>query len=67
MRQINLLPWREARRKQRKREFGILGVATLVFSLLVVGVVQLCRFSSYRVRLQQDMKRHSPELERRFS
>ncbi len=41
MRQINLLPWREARRKQRKREFGILGVATLVFSLLVVGVVHL--------------------------
>jgi type IV pilus assembly protein PilN len=41
MRQINLLPWREARRKQRKRDFGILGVLTFVFSLLVVGVVHL--------------------------
>jgi len=41
MRQVNLLPWREARRKQRKREFGILGVLTVVFSLLVVGVVHL--------------------------
>ncbi len=41
MRQINLLPWREARRKQRKREFGMLGLFTFVFSLIVVGVVHL--------------------------
>ncbi len=41
MRRINLLPWREARRKQQQREFGILAVATVVFALAIVGGVHL--------------------------
>ena len=41
MRRINLLPWREARRKQKQREFGIFAVATVVFALAIVGGVHL--------------------------
>lgn len=38
MARINLLPWREARRKQRQQEFmGMLGAAVLVAALGVIG------------------------------
>lgn len=39
MTRINLLPWREARRKQRQQEFmAMLGAAVLMGALSVVGV-----------------------------
>jgi type IV pilus assembly protein PilN len=41
MRRINLLPWREARRKHKQREVGILAAVTLALSLAVVGGVHL--------------------------
>ncbi len=41
MRQINLLPWREVRRKQQLREFGILAILTLLLSVVSVGSVHL--------------------------
>ena len=41
MRQINLLPWREARRKQQKRAFGIVAGVALVAAGAVVGGVHL--------------------------
>lgn len=41
MRQINLLPWREARRKQQKRAFGVLAGCSLVVAAAIVGAVHL--------------------------
>lgn len=37
MARINLLPWREAARAQRKKEFGIMTLAFVVFTVLVMG------------------------------
>ena len=37
MKQINLIPWREQAREQRKREFFNIMAAALIASLLVVG------------------------------
>jgi type IV pilus assembly protein PilN len=37
MARINLLPWRENLRRQRKREFGLMLVAGIVVSLVFVG------------------------------
>jgi len=51
MRRINLLPWREERRKQQQRDFGALAIATLLLSVAVVGAVHL--FFSARIEYQQ--------------
>lgn len=37
MARINLLPWREKLRKQRRREFGVMALGTLVLTLLGLG------------------------------
>ena len=50
MRQINLLPWREAKRKQRQREFGILALTSLVVAAVIVGGVHL--FFDNRIEYQ---------------
>jgi type IV pilus assembly protein PilN len=50
MRQINLLPWREAKRKQRQREFGIMALASLVVAGVIVGAVHL--FFDNRIEYQ---------------
>ncbi len=41
MRQINLLPWREARRKQQQRSFGLIAGAALLAAGAIVGAVHL--------------------------
>jgi type IV pilus assembly protein PilN len=51
MRQINLLPWREERRKQQQRDFGVLAVLTLLLSVVVVGAVHV--YFSARIEYQQ--------------
>ena len=51
MRRINLLPWREERRKQRQRDFGVLAVLTLLLSVVVVGAVHV--YFSTRIEYQQ--------------
>jgi len=38
---INLLPWREARRKAQRQHLGVLGVMVAVLGLLIVGAVHL--------------------------
>jgi type IV pilus assembly protein PilN len=38
---INLLPWREARRKAQRQHLGVLGGMVAVLGLLVVGAVHL--------------------------
>jgi len=38
---INLLPWREARRKAQRQHLGVLGGMVAVLSLLIVGAVHL--------------------------
>lgn len=37
MAQINLLPWRETLRKQRRRDFGFMALAALVLTLVGMG------------------------------
>jgi type IV pilus assembly protein PilN len=37
MAQINLLPWRETLRKQRRRDFGLMALAALVLTLAGMG------------------------------
>ncbi|MEW7994311.1 MAG: hypothetical protein AB2825_07570 [Candidatus Thiodiazotropha endolucinida] len=42
MARINLLPWREAERKERQKEFGLMVLAgALVAAFIVFGVHQL--------------------------
>jgi type IV pilus assembly protein PilN len=41
MRRINLLPWREARRKHKQRELGILAIVTVIMSLAIVAGVHM--------------------------
>ena len=41
MARINLLPWREAERKRRQREFLIAGAMAVAFTLLLAGLVHL--------------------------
>ena len=38
---INLLPWREARRKARRQHLGVMGGMVAVLGLLIVGAVHL--------------------------
>jgi type IV pilus assembly protein PilN len=38
---INLLPWREARRKAQRQHLGVLGGMVAILSLLIVGAVHL--------------------------
>ena len=38
---INLLPWREARRKAQRQHLGVLGCMVAVLALLIVGAVHL--------------------------
>jgi len=38
---INLLPWREARRKAQRQHLGVLGGMVAVLGLLIVGAVHL--------------------------
>jgi type IV pilus assembly protein PilN len=38
---INLLPWREARRKAQRQHLGVLGAMVAVLGLLIVGAVHL--------------------------
>jgi len=38
---INLLPWREARRKAQRQHLGVLGGMVAVLALLIVGAVHL--------------------------
>jgi len=38
---INLLPWREARRKAQRQHLGVLGAMVAVLALLIVGAVHL--------------------------
>lgn len=39
MARINLLPWREAERKRRQKEFGVIAVSMLLLTLIVGGMV----------------------------
>jgi type IV pilus assembly protein PilN len=41
MMRINLLPWREARRKAQRQHLGVLGGLVAVLGLLIVGAVHL--------------------------
>jgi len=41
MMRINLLPWREARRKAQRQHLGVLGGMVAVLGLLIVGAVHL--------------------------
>ncbi len=52
MTQINLLPWREALREQRKKEFLLTGAAVLVLALIVAVLVWMV-FNHYLEDQQQ--------------
>lgn len=41
MRRINLLPWREMRRRQHRREFGLMVLGALGLAVVAVGIVHL--------------------------
>ena len=41
MNRINLLPWREARRKAQRQHLGVLGGMVAVLAFLIVGAVHL--------------------------
>ena len=41
MTRINLLPWREERRQEQKKQFGILAVMMIVLGAAVVGLIHI--------------------------
>lgn len=65
---INLLPWREAARKRRQTEFGILTVSSLLLALLVAGLVHFYieERISFQAKRNDFLQREIAQLDRKI-
>jgi len=63
---INLLPWREARRKAQRQHLGVLGGMVAVLGLLVVGAVHLTIAGYIAVQSERNefLKRENVRLDK---
>ena len=63
---INLLPWREARRKAQRQHLGVLGGMVAVLGLLVVGAVHLsiAQYISAQSERNEYLKRENLRLDK---
>jgi type IV pilus assembly protein PilN len=63
---INLLPWREARRKAQRQHLGVLGGMVAVLGLLIVGAVHLTIAGYIAVQSDRNefLKRENVRLEK---
>jgi len=63
---INLLPWREARRKAQRQHLGVLGGMVAVLGLLVVGAVHLsiAQYISAQAERNEYLKRENLRLDK---
>jgi len=63
---INLLPWREARRKAQRQHLGVLGGMVAVLGLLIVGAVHLTIAGYIAVQSERNefLKRENVRLDK---
>ena len=63
---INLLPWREARRKAQRQHLGVLGAMVAVLGLLIVGAVHLtiAGYISAQSERNEYLKRENTRLDK---
>jgi len=63
---INLLPWREARRKAQRQHLGVLGGMVAVLGLLIVGAVHLsiAGYISAQSERNEFLKRENTRLDK---
>jgi type IV pilus assembly protein PilN len=63
---INLLPWREARRKAQRQHLGVLGGMVAVLGLLIVGAVHLsiAGYISAQSERNEFLKRENVRLDK---
>ena len=63
---INLLPWREARRKAQRQHLGVLGGMVAVLGLLIVGAVHLtiAGYISVQADRNEFLKRENTRLDK---
>ena len=63
---INLLPWREARRKAARQHLGVLGAMVAVLGLLIVGAVHLtiAGYISAQSERNEYLKRENTRLDK---
>jgi type IV pilus assembly protein PilN len=63
---INLLPWREARRKAQRQHLGVLGGMVAVLALLIVGAVHLsiAGYISAQSERNEFLKRENTRLDK---
>jgi len=63
---INLLPWREARRKAQRQHLGVLGGMVAVLGLLIVGAVHLtiAGYISAQSERNEYLKRENTRLDK---
>ena len=63
---INLLPWREARRKAQRQHLGVLGGMVAVLGLLIVGAVHLTIAAQISAQSERNeyLKRENTRLDK---
>ena len=63
---INLLPWREARRKAQRQHLGVLGGMVAVLGLMIVGAVHLtiAGYISVQSERNEFLKRENARLDK---
>ena len=69
MAKINLLPWREGLRKERKRQFMVVWCATVLFgiALVFIGGLHISDKISYQRGRNQYLQSHITQLNERIS
>lgn len=69
MPRINLVPWREAERKQKRQEFGVAAVGALIFAGAIAFAVNLQMDSaiSYQNERNQFLKNEISELDKQIA
>ncbi len=68
MPRINLLPWREERRKQRQKELGIMGGLAVVLMAAVVALahMQIAAMIEYQDRRNEFMEQEIAKLDKKI-
>jgi type IV pilus assembly protein PilN len=54
MTRINLLPWREERRQEQKKEFGVLAVLMIILAVATVGLIHIQMASKIDYQLDRN-------------